>query len=256
VTPTNKFTDLGLNTLIPLNRGIDQPYDTIRAVYRITLKDDANPETAFATDDRQEIKNVKDSSFELHVKAIKKPGVRDDKLEIGRQFLASCYFLDCDNPKIKALASEAIGDEADPWHKAKLVESWVYQNVASDNSIPFCPASQVAGKLKGDCRQHSMLAAAMCRAADVPSQTAVGLIYIEDRKKGPVMGFHMWAEVWVKGQWISIDPTFGPGKVGATHLKISDHSWNETQSLTPLLPVARVLGKLKIEVVSVDGSGK
>jgi hypothetical protein len=40
--------------------------------------------------------------------------------------------------------------------------------------------------------------------------------------------------------------------VGAGHLKIADHSWHDTQTLAPLLPVARVLGKLRIEVVSVQ----
>jgi len=94
---------------------------------------------------------------------------------------------------------------------------------------------------------HTMMA--------VPLQTKeriIGLIYVEDRKKGPVMGFHMWVEAWVSGQWVSLDPTFGPNSVGATHLKIADHSWFETPSLAPLLPIARVLGKLKIEVVSTD----
>ena len=42
--------------------------------------------------------------------------------------------------------------------------------------------------------------------------------------------------------------------VGATHLKITDSSWDNTQSLAPLLPVIRVLGKLSIEVVRVDGT--
>jgi hypothetical protein len=40
--------------------------------------------------------------------------------------------------------------------------------------------------------------------------------------------------------------------VGAAHLKITDHSWHEVQSLTPLVPLLRVLGKVSIEVVSVD----
>jgi hypothetical protein len=50
-----------------------------------------------------------------------------------------------------------------------------------------------------------------------------------------------------------IDATLGRGFVGATHLKIADHSWHDTQSLKPLLPVMRVLGKLRIEVLEVNG---
>jgi hypothetical protein len=256
VATLSKQTDLGLTTLVSLNRAIDKPYETSKAVFRITLKDDSNPGTAFAKDDRQAIKKVKGNTFELHVKAIKEPDEDKQSQTIDKEFLASCYFLDSDAVRIRNLAKRAIGEETNDWQKAKLIENWVYKNVENDNSIAFCPASQVASKLRGDCRQHSMLAAAMCRAASVPARTAVGLIYVDDRKKGPAMGFHMWDEVWVNGQWVSIDPTFGPNSVGATHLKIADHSWSDTQSLTPLLPVARVLGKLTIEVVSVEGGKK
>jgi hypothetical protein len=63
------------------------------------------------------------------------------------------------------------------------------------------------------------------------------------------MGFHMWTEVWVQNQWIPLDATLGQGYVGAMHLKVTDHSWHDTRSQTPLLPLIRVLGKMQIDVV-------
>ena len=66
------------------------------------------------------------------------------------------------------------------------------------------------------------------------------------------MGFHMWAEVWIDGQWIPIDATLGRGSIGAAHIKIADSSWHDVQSLTPLLPVSRVLGKVAIDILSVE----
>src|SRR4029077_11471295 len=116
----------------------------------------------------------------------------------------------------------------------------------------FATADHVARTLEGDCTEHAVLTAAMCRAAGVPSRTALGLIYV-DSNRGPALGFHMWTEVWVDGQWLPIDATLGRGFVGATHLKISDHSWHDTTTLTPLLPVVRVVGKVAIEVVRVSG---
>ena len=38
----------------------------------------------------------------------------------------------------------------------------------------------------------------------------------------------------------------------AAHVKVADHSWHGVESLTPLLPVGRILGKTSIEVVSVE----
>ena len=128
-----------------------------------------------------------------------------------------------------------------------------HDNVRLSYGEPFAPASEAAKTLRGDCRQYGLLTTAMCRAVDVPARTAIGLCYAYDRTQGPVMAFHLWTEVFVRGQWVGIDATRGQGHVGATHLKITDNSWHDTQSLAPLLPVARVLGKLSIEVVRVDG---
>ncbi len=56
-----------------------------------------------------------------------------------------------------------------------------------------------------------------------------------------------------EGQWLGIDATLGQGCIGAGHVKISDHSWHEIHDLQPLLPVTRVLGKVSMEVLSVEG---
>src|SRR5207253_7417341 len=138
--------------------------------------------------------------------------------------------------------------EKDAWKKAQRIESWVHEHMTASNDVIFCKASQVAESLRGDFRQYAMLTAAMCRAANVPSRTAVGLVYMLDDKRQPGMAFHMWVEVWVKGQWIQLDATLGRGHIGGAHIKISDHSWSDTQSLTPMLPVTRVLGKVTLEV--------
>jgi hypothetical protein len=69
----------------------------------------------------------------------------------------------------------------------------------------------------------------------------------------------MWTEVYVRGQWVGIDATLGKGSVGAAHIKLTDHSWHNMQSLTPLLPLQRAVGKMKIEVVRFaygDGEGE
>jgi hypothetical protein len=248
-----KIPDLGLTALVPLNKAISRPHDTTSVVYRITLKGDDKPTTAFAEDNRQEIKNAKGNSFELHVHAIRDPEKVEEEAKAGDEFLESSYFLDSADAKVKELARKAVGDQKDPWKKAKLIEKWVCTNMQISASAEFGTAGQIARNLEGDCRQHAMLTAAMCRSASVPSRTALGLVYVTDRQKGPVMGFHMWTEVWIKGQWLGIDATLGQGCIGAGHVKISDNSWHDTHDLKPLLPVTRVLGKVSMEVLSVEG---
>jgi hypothetical protein len=245
-----RIQDIGLSQLVRLNRRIPNPYDVEKAVYRITIKDDNDAGSAFAADERQTIKNAKGDTFELQIQARRRPKAVEKVEKVKDEYLKPCYFLDSADPKVKAHAADAVGDETDPWKKALRIERWVHTNMTNKNfTEAFATASQVAQTLEGDCTEHAVLAAAMCRAAGVPSRTAFGLVYVD--KPRPSMGFHMWAEVYVKGQWLPIDGTLGHGFVGATHLKISDHSWHDVQSLTPLLPVVRVVGKVSIEVVKV-----
>jgi transglutaminase-like putative cysteine protease len=167
------------------------------------------------------------------------------------EYLASCHYINSDDAGVKEMARKAAGAETDPWQKARRLERWVKQALRPDNAAPLVPAGQVARTLRGDCRLYALLTAALCRAEGIPARTAVGLLYVEKAGR-PYLGFHMWAEVWVDGRWLGLDATLGQGRVGAAHVKIADHSWHDTHSLTPLLPVARVLGKIKVEVVRTE----
>lgn len=244
--PATALTNIGTSQLIPTRR-IRRPYDTEAAVYRITIRDDADPATAFARDSRQEVHHVNGQTIELHVRARRQPKPGDP--EPGPEFLQSCYFINSADSQVRADARQAVGSETEPWRKALRIESWVHTHMRKQtHPEAFAPADQVARTLEGDCREYAMLTAAMCRAAGVPARAAVGLVYV-DSVRGPAFGFHMWTEVWVRGGWMPLDATLGRGYVGATHLKIADHSWADTRSLTPLLPAMRIVGKAAVAVV-------
>jgi transglutaminase-like putative cysteine protease len=244
--------DIGARTLVPLNRAIPEPYDTRLVIYRITLAGDSKPATAVARDAHQEVWSLEDEGVELRVHPLRRPEPRSGAAPAPTEYLASCHYIDWDNPRVRALGRKAAGDETDPWRKARRIERWVKQTMRVDNTAPFVPASQIAANRWGDCRHFALLSAALCRAEGLPSRLAVGLLYVE-RGGRPHMGFHMWTEVYLDGSWMGLDATLGRGGVSAAHLKISDHSWKDVQSLTPLLPVYRILGKIRIEVLRVEG---
>jgi len=258
-----RMADIGRKTLVPLDRTIANPYTSRSVVYRITLRGDGDPESALSRDAHQEIRNLQDKTFELHVhprrhrpltpnpsppKRGRGVGGEGEKMS---EYLQSCHFINCDDTHVKELARRAAGEEKDPWAKARRLERWVKQNMRPDNSVPLGPAGEVARQLRGDCRQYALLTAALCRAEGIPARTAVGLLYVEKSRR-PFMGFHMWTEVWIDGQWLGLDGTLGLGGVSAAHLKIADHSWHDTSSLTPLLPVNRILGRISITVLRTE----
>jgi len=250
--PLATLTDIGISQMLPLNRRIPNPYDTESALYRVTFKGDGDPATTFSTGGRQEIKNIAGKTVDLYVRASRGPVPMADK-KIGAEFTQSSYFINSDDAEVKAHARRAVRTETDPWQKALRIEKWVHDHMHSTNDEALATADHVARTLQGDCTEYAMLTAAMCRAEGVPSRTAIGLIYA-DAAEGPAMAFHMWTEVWVQGQWLPMDATLGRGYVGATHVKITDHSWHDTRTMMPLLPVVRVLGKVYIQVLKVNGS--
>ena len=241
--------DLGISHMVRLNRRIHQPHETTAAVYRISIKDEEDPSTAFVQDGRQVVKNAKGNTLELHVRS---GAGGESAAKPGAEFTQSSYFIASADPKVQELARQAVGSEKEPWKKALKIEKWVHDHMRVVNDEGLAPADQVARTLKGDCTEFAMLTAAMCRAQGIPSKTAMGLIYA-DVRSGPVFAFHMWTEVWIDGRWTPLDATLGIGHIGAAHLKVCDQSWHDERTLTPLLPVVRVLGKLAIEVVRVDG---
>ncbi len=242
--------DIGTGQYIRLKQRITRPHDTTEAVYRLTIKDDEDPASTFAQDERQQVKKAQGQTIDLLVRASRPPQADLGQDKPAAEFSQSSYFINSDDARVRQLARLAVGGERDPWNKAARIERWVHEHMSSRGHEALATADHVARTLEGDCTEYAMLTAAMCRAEGVPARTAVGLIYA-DVLEGPVFAFHMWTEVWVRGRWIPIDATLGRGHVGATHLKITDHSWHEMRAATPLLPVIRVLGKLKVDVVRV-----
>ncbi|MCI0637575.1 MAG: transglutaminase family protein [Gemmataceae bacterium] len=242
------LTDIGLGQFVRMKKPIARPYETSRARYRITIRDEDDPATTFSQDERQKVLRSDGNTIELEVRA------RGDAKETpapSTDFLESSYFINCKDARVRESAKKAAGAETDPWKKAQRIEKWVNLNMKVVSHEALATADHVARTLTGDCTEFAMLTAAMCRAEGIPSRTALGLIYA-DVRSGPVFAFHMWAEVWVEGEWRALDATLGRGGIGATHLKISDQSWHDMRAMTPLLPVIRVLGRVSIEVLSTE----
>lgn len=243
--------DVGSRSLIPLDRAIPRPYDAKLVLYRVTVRDEDDPTSVLVQDDHQEIRNVRGNRFDLLVHPVRPGSDTAGNARPGPEYLASSHYIDHNDERIEQMTRKAVGSEKDDWKKAQRIERWVKNALRTDNAAPLVPASGVARSLRGDCRHHAFLTAAMCRSAGLPARTAIGLLYVT--RGGPKLGFHTWVEVYLDGRWVGIDSTLGKGGVSATHLKISQHSWHDTASLTPLLPVNRVLGKLRVEVVRIEG---
>ncbi len=237
-------------TMVKVPRPISNPDQTRQVRYRVTLKKQ-DPSQVFPIDARQSVKKEEGATNSAIVE-IRSVGPIDGTPiggEISPQYLQPNALINSDDIRVRSLASEITRGIVDPWEKARAINGWVYEKIRQkDFKVAFASAADVARNLQGDCSEHSVLAAAICRASGIPSRVVVGLIYVEDAGG---FGYHMWDEVFVNSRWIAIDPSWNQTTVDAVHIKLSDSSLDGVAPFEAFLPVALVEGQLAIEPIEV-----
>jgi hypothetical protein len=156
--------------------------------------------------------------------------------------LKSDAFVQAGHPKIVAQAQEIVGDADDPWERALRIYEWVYQHINKTAVMSLPSALDVLETKEGDCNEHTVLFAALARAAGVPARIAIGVVW-SDELEG--FYYHAWPEVYV-GRWTWMDPTLGQPVADATHIKLlagSIEAWTQ---------LVAYLGQLHIEVLEVE----
>ncbi|MEX2113272.1 MAG: transglutaminase-like domain-containing protein [Pirellulales bacterium] len=243
--------DVGFATTVHVDPPLKRAHQSREIRYRVELPM-GDPLTAFATGSTQSLRAVSPHVAELTVRSLR-PGetTKSDAPapieSIGTEYLEANSVLQIDDSRIKAMAAEARGDETDPVKTALALERYVHDTMApSDFTQAFATAAEVALSRSGDCTEHAVLLAALARACAIPSRVAIGLVYVE-RSAG--FGYHMWTEVYVDGQWLPLDATIGQRGIGAAHLKLVDSSLKGATAYSAFLPVSKVVGQLKINVI-------
>lgn len=246
--PNGDF-DLLAATILKVSKPFADPVKTRSVVYQVTLTA-GELRDLFPDDHRQTLTLESPLSGKLVVKS-DSPNQGDPAASPpGEEYLRPNPLINSDDPRIIQHMRTAVGGLTDPWQKAVAIEKWVWNNLRSKNfGTVFASAKEVAQTLEGDCTEHGVLTAAMCRAAGVPSRVVVGLVYA-----APQNGFggHMWNEVFVNNRWVAIDSTFNESQVDATHIKMSVSSLEGVAPFEAMTPIMRLFqGTLKIEPLEV-----
>ena len=245
--------DLGFDTIVRIDRPLRDPHRTRRVVYRARLKD-GDVKSLFAEGLTQTVRPLDDEAVEVTVQAVRPdqpPTVAgppsDPPTDADRQ---ASTMLQSDDPTVRKMAEAVAAGESDAWTIATALENHVKKSIRLKNySTAMATAAEVAQSLEGDCTEHAMLLAALCRARSIPARVAIGLVYYPSASG---FAYHMWTEAWIKDRWVPLDATLGMGGIGAAHLKLADSSLEGTSAYAELLPVIQALGRLQLEIVSVE----
>jgi len=151
--------------------------------------------------------------------------------------LQSSLLIQSDAPQLKGQAAEILGPERDGLTAVRKISSWVYRQVEKRPTLSIPSALEVWRQRVGDCNEHSVLFAALARAAGIPTRIVAGLLYADGS-----FFYHAWNEVYL-GRWVSVDATLDQVPADPTHVRLILGGPDRQVELV------RVMGQLGIRVV-------
>lgn len=136
-------------------------------------------------------------------------GPYDTTSELYQKYTASQPNIEI-TPEITTLAESIIGDETNPYRKARLIYEYIittypYSNVphAYLSAVNMPESTFMLETGFGDCGTQSMLFSALCRSVGIPARAAGGYQLVPG-----LAGPHFWAEFYLPGYgWIPVDVT-------------------------------------------------
>ncbi len=119
-------------------------------------------------------------------------------------------FVESDNEDIAAAAGKAIGGTDGAYAAAAKLEAFVNEHIdAKSFGVGYASAAEVFRSKQGDCSEHAVLLAALCRSVGIPTEVVVGILYVDSPVYGdkPLFGGHAWVRCYIDGQWVHFDAT-------------------------------------------------
>jgi transglutaminase-like putative cysteine protease len=156
------------------------------------------------------------------------------------QDLQPSLLIQSDALMLQEQAASIVGEEKDALRAVTLISSWVYNYLEKRPTLSIPNALEVYKRRAGDCNEHSVLFAALARAAGIPTRVAAGLLYAEGR-----FFYHAWDEVFV-GEWVAVDPLMNQVPADPTHIRLI------LGELDRQVQLVRVLGRLGIKVIDYE----
>ena len=128
--------------------------------------------------------------------------------ELLRYTLPSRY---CDSDRLADFAWQHFGQIEHGWTRAQAISRWIHENIEYRflSGQSELSAWDILQRGYGVCRDFAHLAIALNRSFNLPARYVTG--HLPDiGVVGPdsPMDFHAYAEVYVGGHWLTIDPRF------------------------------------------------
>jgi transglutaminase-like putative cysteine protease len=222
---------------VPVDTLIAQPAKVRRVVLEVSGIDTAEFKLVSAN---QRIAGADEKGIRVEITVPEIPAGIRLPVAAEPEFLKPTVSIQSDEPVVRKKAQEIIGTGDDAVEAARKILSWVFGSLQKEAVASLPNALDVLKGMKGDCNEHSVVYAALCRAVGIPAKVAVGLVYLDG-----AFYYHAWNEVYL-GRWVPVDATFGEFPASALRLKLSE---GELSRQAEVLGVVRKIG---IRVLEFD----
>ncbi|QYY36114.1 transglutaminase-like domain-containing protein [Ruficoccus sp. ZRK36] len=248
------------SNLVQLNKAI--PADATEVVYHVSV-DGADPDLSLPQGDYQKVERLGVGQFNVTVTRADHEGLARKMEKLGpnafAEYRSSNLILDSDDEKVIELAKRAAPQDADadPVALADRLRVFVSDYIEDKNlTVGFATASEVARDPQGDCSEHAVLLAALGRVWQLPTRVVAGLVYlprmvdVDGKARENVMGYHMWTQFRLDGQWVDFDAAMRESECAPTRLALMTSSLQETSISEIGLELLELIGQINVEIVS------
>jgi len=213
-------------------------------------------ELKFLDDANQSVKTAEDRTTTLTIRPT--PAQKNSPLPYkgkdptALEALKPSSYVQSDHKTIKELARKAVGDAKDAATAASRIEKFVRSYIKTKNlSVGYATAVEVAQSREGDCTEHAVLTASLCRAVGIPAQVVIGLAYVNGfAEHRNVFGPHAWNRAFIGGKWVGLDSALKEFNTGHIALACSDGGSDA------MLNVVNTIGNFKIITIKTPKNDK
>jgi transglutaminase-like putative cysteine protease len=144
-------------------------------------------------------------------------------------------WIEADAPAIAAHAQRLRARDSDPVRVTQRLARWIVDSVRLEPSLAPPSALATLRSRSGDANHRLHLLVALARAAGIPARPVSGLVLT-----GNTPAVQSWAEVWLKGAWVAVDPVAGDLAGTAALVRLITGPVAATDELTRLVSRARI----------------
>lgn len=129
--------------------------------------------------------------------------------KIKKVYLADAEKYLIDDPYIKKVVTAVVGDEKNPYWKARRLFEWEIEKLEYKLAGGHENAPNVLKRGNGSCSEYTFSFIALCRSAGVPARYVGSVVSRKDDASTDDV-FHRWAEVYLPPYgWVPVDVNRG-----------------------------------------------